>query len=75
MASIQAKIIAAKECSGHVGDEQWAIRTICQMSDLDVTPHEVTILRHDKSGDSPTGARYVMSGGVILGSYSLSAVE
>lgn len=56
----------------HQGTEQWAIETICQFSELDVRPAEVTILRHDRSGDSPTGMRYVMSGGSIIGSYSLA---
>jgi hypothetical protein len=66
-----ATIRSAKAAVTHQGTEEWAIKTICQMSDLDISPAEVAILRHDTSGDTPTGMRYVMSGGSILGSYSL----
>lgn len=48
---------------GHVGTEDWAVRTICQFASLDIDPAEVVILRAHKSGGNPTGMRWVVSGG------------
>lgn len=70
-----ATIRTARACVTHQGTEQWAIETICSQSDLDVDPTQVTILRHNGSGLSPTGMRYVMVGNSILGSYSLASFE
>lgn len=58
---------------GHVGTEDWAVRTICQFSSLDIDPAEVVILRAHKSGGSPTGMRWVVSGGAIVGTYTLDS--
>lgn len=72
--STLATIRSARGCVSHQGDEPWAIRTICEQSELDVHPTEVTILRHDGSGTSPTGLRYVAIGATILGTYSLELI-
>jgi hypothetical protein len=70
MTIIRAKIQSARTCVGTVGTEEEVIRTICAQSHLDVHPAECSILRH-VNGSGPTGIRYVMTGGVLIGSYSL----
>jgi hypothetical protein len=72
--TIYATIYSAKHCVGHLGSEEWAIRTICAVSDLDVHPEEVQILRNVRN-EGGTGMRYVLSGGTILGSYTLAQAE
>lgn len=73
-----ATIRTGKAPTSHQGSESWAIETIFRFShvaELDVDAREVTVLRADKSGTSPTGMRWVMWGGEILGSYSLEVVS
>jgi len=69
-----ATIQSARSCVTHQGTEQWAIKTICDMSELDVHPTEVTILSPVVERGSRV-MRWVLSGGTILGSYSLEEVD
>jgi hypothetical protein len=65
------QIQSAKACVGHLfASRSEVVRVICEQSDLDVHPTEVTILVPEAAVSRPGRyPRTVMSGGVVLGSY------